>query len=228
MGEWSMRRRSGRLSRFIPTAPRATTSSVRADRQATDHNGRCGMPPWDVQLSGRIDEHIVTSEFLRDNPLGDPHERPLWVHTPPGYDDSARRYPCVYVLQGYTGQLTMWWNRTPFRRTFPELADAVFTNGEAAPAIVVYVDAWTSYGGSQFVDSPVTGRDHSYLCKEIVPWVDARYRTLADRDHRAVMGKSSGGFGAMITPMLRPDLFGAFATHAGDSLYEASYLPDIP
>jgi len=89
----------------------------------------------------------------------------------------------------------------------------------------VYVDAWTGYGGSQFVDSPGTGRYHSYLCDEVVPWVDARYRTLAGAGHRAIMGKSSGGFGAMITPMLRPDLFGALATHAGDTLYEYCYIP---
>lgn len=107
----------------------------------------------------------------------------------------------------------------------PEAADAVFAGGDAPPAIVVYVDAWSKYGGSQFVDSPGTGRYHSYLCDEVVPWVDARYRTLPDPAHRAIMGKSSGGFGAMITPMLRPDLFGALATHAGDTLYEYSYLP---
>ena len=84
------------------------------------------------------------------------------------------------------------------------------------------------YGGSQFVDSPGTGRYHSYLCDEVVPWVDARYRTIADRGHRAITGKSSGGFGAMITPMLRPDLFGALATHAGDALYELCYIPEFP
>jgi S-formylglutathione hydrolase FrmB len=61
----------------------------------------------------------------------------------------------------------------------------------------------------------------------VVPWVDARYRTLADRESRAISGKSSGGFGAMITPMLRPDLFGALATHAGDALYELSYVPEF-
>ena len=74
---------------------------------------------------------------------------------------------------------------------------------------------------------PGTGRYHSYLCDEVVPWVDARYRTLAAAGHRAIMGKSSGGFGAMITPMLRPDLFGALATHAGDSLYELCYMPEF-
>ena len=93
--------------------------------------------------------------------------------------------------------------------------------------MVVFVDAWTAYGGSQFVDSPATGRYHSYLCDEVVPWVDARYRTIADRESRAITGKSSGGFGAMITPMLRPDVFGALATHAGDALYEYCYLPEF-
>ena len=186
------------------------------------------MQPWASDLAGRIDEHVFSSELLRGNPLGDPHERPLWVYVPPGYDDEpGRRYPTVYVIQGFTGHLEMWRNRMPFRTTFPEDVDAVFARGETPPALVVFVDAWTAYGGSQFVDSPGTGPYHSYLCDEIVPWVDAHYRTLADRDHRAISGKSSGGFGAMITPMLRPDLFGALATHAGDTLYEYCYLPEF-
>jgi S-formylglutathione hydrolase FrmB len=186
------------------------------------------MLPWSAELAGQLEEHVITSELLRGNPLGDPHERPLWVYLPPGYDDDPdRRYPVVYVIQGYTGHLAMWRNRAPFRQPFTETADAAFARGDAPPALVVYVDAWTAYGGSQFVDSPGTGRYHSYLCDEIVPWVDRRYRTLAEAAHRAIMGKSSGGFGAMITPMLRPDLFGALATHAGDALYELSYIPEF-
>jgi S-formylglutathione hydrolase FrmB len=186
------------------------------------------MLPWTADLAGRIDEHVLTSELLLGNPLGDPHERPLWVYLPPGYDDNPERsYPAVYVIQGYTGHIAMWANRSPFRQPFPETADAVFAGGSAPPAIVVYVDAWTAYGGSQFVDSRGTGRYHSYLCDEVVPFVDARYRTLPAPAHRAIMGKSSGGFGAMITPMLRPDLFGALATHAGDALYENCYIPEF-
>jgi S-formylglutathione hydrolase FrmB len=150
------------------------------------------------------------------------------VYVPPGYDDHpGTRYPAVYMIQGYTGQITMWANRTPFRQPFIETADAVFANGSTPGCVVVYVDAWTLYGGSQFVDSPGTGQYHSYLCDEIVPWVDANYRTIPDRDSRGIAGKSSGGFGAMITPMLRPDLFGCLATHAGDNLYEMSYIPEF-
>lgn len=186
------------------------------------------MEPWSYEFAGRVDEHVFVSDVLRDNPLGDPHERPLWVYVPPGYDDDPeRRYPSVYVLQGYTGHLAMWRNRTPFRQPFPEVADQQIAAGEIPPCIVVYVDAWTAYGGSQFVDSPGTGEYHTYLCDEVVPFVDASYRTLVAPEHRGVAGKSSGGFGALITPMLRPDLFGGLASHAGDSLYECLYVPEF-
>ncbi len=186
------------------------------------------MLPWCADLVGRLDEHLIDSVLLRGNPLGDPHERPLWVYTPPGYDDqTSMRWPSVYVIQGYTGHVAMWRNRTPFRQPFIETADAVFSSGQAPGCVVVFVDAWTAYGGSQFVDSPGTGSYHSYLCDEVVPWVDAQYRTIADRESRAISGKSSGGYGAMITPMLRPDVFGSLATHAGDALFEMSYVRDF-
>src|ERR671939_753565 len=178
---------------------------------------------WSADIRGRFDEHVVESELLRGNPLGDPYRRPLWVYVPPGYDDEPeRRYPSIYLLQGLGGQLDMWRNRIAFRRTFPELLD------ELAPAcLVVFVDAWTSLGGSQFIDSPGTGRYGSYLCDEAVAFVDERYRTLTEPAHRGIMGKSSGGYGAMVTPMLRPDRFGGLATHAGDAVFEVCYLPDF-
>jgi hypothetical protein len=184
------------------------------------------MEPWSIDLAGRFEEHVIESELLQGNPLGDPHERPLWVYLPPGYDDgSDRRYPVVYQIQGLTGQLDMWRNRPPMRKSFPELADEMFAREEAPPVVIVWVDCWTSLGGSQFLDSPATGRYLSYLCDEIVPWVDGRYRTLAAREHRGIAGKSSGGYGAMVVPMLREDLWGGLATHAGDALFEACYLP---
>lgn len=186
------------------------------------------MEPWSTEWRGRFDEHVFESVALEGNALGDPSARPLWVYTPPGYDDEpGRRYPTVYVIQGMTGQLDMWRNRSAFRRNFPELADDLFASGEAPPCVLVWVDCWTSYGGSQFLDSPGTGRYHTYLCDEIVPWVDSKYRTLASRDHRGITGKSSGGYGAMVTPMLRPDLFGGLATHSGDALFEVCYLPEM-
>ena len=186
------------------------------------------MLPWSAEYKGRLDQTTYTSELLRGNPLGDPHERPVLIYLPPGYDDSDERYPSIYVTMGYTGHVGMWFNRTPFRQPYPELLDAMFAEEGAPKAVVVFVDTWTRYGGSQCLDSPGTGQYQSYLCDEIVPWIDATYRTIPDRDHRAVTGKSSGGGGAMVTAMLRPDVFGALATHAGDALFDVCYLPEFP
>ena len=187
------------------------------------------MEPWGRTFEGRLDELEIDSEVLKGNRLGDPHVRPLWVYTPPGYDDEPeRRYPCVYVIQGLTGQLDMWRNREAFRPNYPEQLDELFASGEAPPAIVAFVDCWTSLGGSQFLNSPGTGRYQDFLCDEAVAFVDGRYRTMADREHRGIQGKSSGGYGALVVPMMRPDVFGALASHAGDALFEACYLPEFP
>jgi len=184
--------------------------------------------PWRGPLAGQMHEHVVVSRALEGNPLGDPTERPLWVYVPPGYDaDADEGLPSIYIIQGYTGHLAMWNNRSAYRQPFPETADHLFASGAAPPCIVVWVDAWTAYGGSQFVDSPGTGLYHTYLCEEVVSFVDAHYRTLPAPEHRGIQGKSSGGFGAMITPMLRPDLFGGLATHAGDALYEFCYIGEF-
>ena len=183
-------------------------------------------PPWDRPLAGTLDRLTVGSQLLADNPLGDPADRPLYVYRPPGTPSGP--LPAVYVIQGFTGQLDAWLNRSPFEPTFGERLDAMFAADECPPALVVLVDAWTSRGGSQFLNSSSTGRYMDYLCDEVVAFVDDRYPTRADREHRALTGKSSGGYGAMVVPMLRPDVFGALNSHAGDALFEVAYLPQFP
>jgi S-formylglutathione hydrolase FrmB len=183
-------------------------------------------PPWDRPLAGTLELLVVESELLAGNPLGDPTRRPLYVYRSPGVGDEP--VPSIYVIQGFTGQLDNWFIRDPFEPNNIERMDAMFSSTDTPPVVVVYVDAWTRYGGSQFLNSPATGPYMDYLCDEVVPFVDARYPTRADRDHRAIQGKSSGGYGAMVTPMLRPDVFGALASHAGDSLFEVCCLPRFP
>jgi hypothetical protein len=184
-------------------------------------------PPWERPLAGAIDKLVVESELLADNPLGDPARRPLYVYRPPVLGPD-RELPSVYVLQGYGGQLDNWWSRPDFELTTFERIDAMFAAGDCPPAVVVFVDAWTRLGGAQFLNSTSTGRYMDYICDEVVPYVDANYPTVETRDRRAVTGKSSGGYGAMVLSMLRPDVFGAFASHAGDALFECSYLPEFP
>src|SRR3954449_2410499 len=185
--------------------------------------------PWERPLRGALDRLAVESELLAENPLGDPSLRPLYVYRPPGVElDHPRPLPSVYVIQGYFGQLDAWWRREPFEPNVFEGIDAMFAARDCPAAIVVFVDCWTSYGGSQFLNSTGTGHYQDYLCDEVVPFIDERYPTAADRDHRGLTGKSSGGYGAMVVPMMRPDVFGALASHAGDALFECACLPEFP
>jgi hypothetical protein len=191
----------------------------------TEVQGPVGAP-WERELAGTLDRLVVESELLAGNPLGDPARRPLHVYRPPGVElDHPKSLPSVYVIQGYYGQLDGWWSRSPFEPAVPERIDAMYAAGDCPDAVIVFVDCWTSYGGSQFLDSIGTGPYQSHLCDEIVPFIDERYPTAADRDHRGITGKSSGGYGAMMVPMMRPDVFGGLASHAGDALFEVSMVP---
>jgi S-formylglutathione hydrolase FrmB len=185
--------------------------------------------PWERPMHGTLDRLVVESDALADNPIGDPARRPLWVYRPPGVEvDHPRPLPVIYLIQGYTGQLDMWLRRDAFEPTVIERFDALFAAGDTPDALLVFVDAWTRFGGSQFLNSSSTGRYLDYLCDEVVPFVDERYPTAPERERRGLTGKSSGGYGAMVVPMLRPDVFGALASHAGDALFEASYQPAFP
>jgi Putative esterase len=184
--------------------------------------------PWQRPLKGNFDQLVVESELLADNPLGDPARRPLYVYSSPGVAaGGTRMVPSVYLLQGYSGQLDTWLARKQFEPTIVERLDAMFAGDECPDAVVVFVDAWTSLGGSQFLNSSSTGRYLDYVCDEVVPFIDSRYPTIAGRDHRGIGGHSSGGYGAMVAAMLRPEVFGGLASHAGDALFECCYLPDF-
>jgi hypothetical protein len=185
--------------------------------------------PWGRSLAGALDQLVVQSDFLAGNPLGDPARRPLYVYRSPGVArGEARDVASIYVIQGFTGQADMWLSRNAFEPTMFERVDATFAADGCPDAVIVFVDAWTSRGGSQFLNSTATGRYLDYLCDEVVPFIDQRYPTAADRARRGLSGKSSGGYGAMVVPMLRPDVFGALASHAGDALFECCYLPEFP
>ena len=183
--------------------------------------------PWGRDLAGTLHELSFESEALAANPLGDPTSRPLYVYTPPGWPDDGP-YPAVWSIQGMTGQIDMWRNRSPYSPTFVEDVDRLITAGECRPVVIPMPDCWTAYGGSQFIDSAGTGAYMTYLCDELIPHVDERFNVIADRGGRAVQGKSSGGYGALVLPMLRPGLWGGLGSIAGDAAFEYAYMPDFP
>ncbi len=141
----------------------------------------------------------------------DRHElagRPLFVREPTG-TGSADGYPTVYVLHAHMRSALSWFNVAPFQQTYPDAIDEL-----DPPAVVVLVDGWTALGGGQWI-----GEHAAYLCEHVVPFVESRYPT---NGIRALQGKSSGGYGAIVNALRRPDFFHAFAAHAPDALFEVT------
>jgi enterochelin esterase family protein len=177
---------------------------------------------------GRISMESFSSHCLKRNPLKDPHVREVPVYVPPGYEQSRKRYPVVYWLTGFSGRGRMLLNRSAFGEGIDERLDRLIASKKISPMIVVMPDCFTRYGGSQYLDSTATGRYETHIIQELIPYIDKKYRTLREPSQRAVMGKSSGGFGAIVLAMRHPDVFGVTICHSGDMAFEYCYLPDFP
>ena len=168
------------------------------------------------------------SKILKGNPLGDPHVRKLGVWLPPQYDGSGARFPVLFDLVGFTGSGLAHANWRPFGDNVPERAARLIREGKMGPAIIVFPDCFTALGGNQYVNSSAIGNYADYLTKEIVPFVDREFRTLASREHRGCFGKSSGGYGAIIHGMRYASTWGAIADHSGDAYFDLVYYCDWP
>lgn len=169
-----------------------------------------------------------TSEILRNNPMHDPHERRIPIYLPAAYAHSRERYPTVYLLAGFSGRGTALLNEMTWDENVPQRLDRLIASGAMRPMIVVMPDCMTRLGGSQYINSTATGRYQDHLVDELVPFIDATYRTHAHRDARVAMGKSSGGYGATILGMQRSDVFGVVVDHSGDKYFDLCYRADIP
>lgn len=181
----------------------------------------------DNQKQGTVRTIGHESEVLKGNPLGDKHVRDLIVYLPPGYEESGKSYPSVYCLTGFTGRGKMLLNDAAFAPNLPERMDKLINSGLIKPMIVVMPDCFTYYGGSQYINSAATGNYEDYLTGEIVPFVDENFRTLNNRDSRAVMGKSSGGYGSLILGLRHADTFGLVCSTSGDAYFEHCYPMDF-
>ena len=170
-----------------------------------------------------------SSKILKGNPLGDPHRRKLAVWLPPQYDAGrSKRFPVLYDLAGFTGSGLAHTNWKPFSDNVPERAARLIREQKMAPAIIVFPDCFTALGGNQYVNSSAIGDYADYLTREIIPFVDREFRTLASRAHRGCFGKSSGGYGSIIHGMKYAKFWGAIADHSGDAYFDVVYRSDWP
>lgn len=126
------------------------------------------------------------------------------VMVPDHYKKSKKAFPVVYLLHGYSGNYRSW------AKDFKELGKQVDQYG----FIVVGVDGNYS---SWYFDSPIdpTFKYETYVIKELVPFIDKQYRTIADRKARAISGLSMGGHGALYLSFKHQDVFGAAGSMSG-------------
>ncbi len=176
-------------------------------------------------MSGGLVELELDAPSLASNPLGDPAHRTVLVWIPPG---GAAGLPTVTFLHGFTGSARGWTNVSVFAPTVPERLAALVAAGEIPPVVGVFPDGATALGGTQWTNAPAVGRYQDLVAEDVVAAVEARLGTLARREARAVVGKSSGGYGALCLGRDRPDVFGLVGAHAPDCCFEYCYLPDLP
>ena len=168
------------------------------------------------------------SRVLEGNVLGDPSERELSVYLPHGYSDSESPYLTLWDLAAYTNSGPGHLNWRNHGEVLPERLDRLIGQGLMEPAVVAFPDCYTSLGGNQYVNSPSVGRYADYLKEELVPFLSEQLNVVDSRDGRAVFGKSSGGYGALVLAMNYPETWGAAASHAGDVGFEMVYRKDFP
>ncbi|PZE21791.1 alpha/beta hydrolase [Paenibacillus xerothermodurans] len=135
-----------------------------------------------------------------------------FVYLPQGYDDSERRYPVIYLLHGLHGAESSWLVKGEAEQTL----DRMMSSGELRPSIVV-MPSDGGYGhGTFYVDwYDGSGNFEQYFLYDLIPEIDQKYRTVANRSHRAVCGLSMGGFGSFSLTLRHPDTFGAAASLSG-------------
>ncbi|BDG02701.1 alpha/beta hydrolase [Anaeromyxobacter oryzae] len=175
----------------------------------------------------RLVELELDSPALAGNPLGDPSRRPLLVWLPPGHD-GATPLPAIYFLHGFSGNVRGWTTAGLFQPSVPERLEALVASGEVPPFVAVFPDGATALGGTQWMDAPAVGRYQSYVAEDVVAVVEEKFPVVRRREARAVVGKSSGGYGALRMGRDRTAVFAHVACHSGDAAFEYCYLPELP
>lgn len=176
-------------------------------------------------MHGNIQSITFESEVLKSNPLGDPSVRDLIVYTPPGYKtNSDTKYPAVILLPAFGNDNYSSIKHDPFSFSVFERLEKLCSKQVCGEMIMIVVNCFNRFGGSQYINSPAIGNYEDYLIYEIIPYIEGKYNI----SKKAIMGKSSGGYGSLVMGMRHPEIFSAVAAHSFDSGFEYCYIPDFP
>jgi len=140
------------------------------------------------------------------------------VIKPGSSQNKAKRFPVVYLLHGYDGWYSNWIIRAPELKNHADTYQTIIVCPDGA------VSSW-------YFDSPVDKnyRYETYISVDVVRYVDRNYRTIADKNHRAITGLSMGGHGALFLALRHPNTFGAAGSMSGGvDLKEVGYRFELP
>lgn len=194
-----------------------------------------GSTRWESGIE--IPAHDKNFYALKDVPHGNVQQilfpskstntqRRAFVYTPPGYDkERSKKYPVLYLQHGWGEDETAWSNQGHANL----IMDNLIAEGKIKPFIIVM-----SYGMTNDVKIGAGGLRNfkidafeTVLTNELVPYVDASFRTVADRAHRAMAGLSMGGMETHLITLVKPDEFAYYGLLSGGT-YTPAELKDKP
>ena len=164
----------------------------------------------------------LESQILKNNILGDSATRYNYVLKP----KAKGNYPVVFHLSGYYGNGPQVFNIKTFEPHFPDQIIQATVEGRVPLALHVFVDAMTSVGGSQFINSKGCGAYGDYVQRELVSAVVESLPASQRESDWALLGSSSGGYGALAHIASPKSPFGVALAIAPDSAFELSLLPE--
>lgn len=196
-------------------------------------------PDPEPYFPSKLELRQFDSQALANNPAGTPTLRNVNVYTPEHYNpDGDDEYPVVYLLHGlpfgedaYISQEAWdhWVDPEGMFKTYPDFpqegfqkwVDNMIAAGEIDPLIIVMPDAESlPYGFCFYTNSALNGNFEDFIANDLVAYIDANYKTMANSHGRAVIGHSQGGYGAIKLGMKHPDKFGTVAAHSAPLYFE--------
>jgi S-formylglutathione hydrolase FrmB len=154
---------------------------------------------------GKLLKQSFPAPSIQGNRGGEEANRSVTIYLPPDYDVDSQRYPVIYFLHGFGAND----KRTIAETKFNDLLDIAIRNGIIRPVILVIPSSHTLYRGSFYTNSSLTGNWADYIGKDLVQYIDRKFRTIANRNSRGLTGHSMGGNGALKIGMLYADVFGS-------------------
>lgn len=146
---------------------------------------------------------IIESEMLKNSFVPASTNQRVNIYLPPSYGKSDKRYSVIYYLGGFGDG-----NQTIINQK-AEIDRAISTDN-AKEFIFVEPSGYAKFGGSFYTNSPITGNWEDFIIKELIPYIDREFRTVANKKGRGLCGYSMGGTGTVNIGLKYPEMFNAF------------------